>query len=146
MKTGHDWSNLQKGLCYSTTQSSSLLMSRKSAWLHLVKHLAERQKIIYEIKNNEQLEVWWPPGPPRMKSSSRLIYSPLIRRLSGLQFRLLMRSDRLTKTTLQTWNDNFISAEKLLVSHSHDGTDPRTGTAVGNLRRGNSERGVGTTE
>lgn len=121
MKTGPDWSYLQKGVCYSTTKPSSLLMSRKSAWLHLLKHLAERQnqsnctvlKITNSWKSDDLLDrhTW--------NLVAGLFTLPLIRRLSGLQFRLLLRSDRLTKTTLQTLNDNFISAEKLLVSHTH---------------------------
>lgn len=93
-------------------------MSRKSTWLHLLKHLAERQnqrnctvmKIMNSWKSDDLLDhhTW--------NLVAGLFTLPLIRRLSGLQFRLLMRLDRLTKTTLQTLN--FISAEKLLVSHT----------------------------
>lgn len=119
MKTDPDWSNLQKEVCYSATKSSSLLMSRKSAWLHLVKHLRQNQrnctglKIMSSWKSDDLLDhhTW--------NLVAGLFTLPLIRWLSGLQFRLLMRSDRLTKTTLQTLNDNFISAEKLLVSRTH---------------------------
>lgn len=44
------------------------------------------------VLTNEQLEERWPHGrSSHMKSSSSFIYSPPIRRPSGLQFRPLMR-------------------------------------------------------